>query len=119
MADLFSRSQVLEMVWIIAHANFDAWQVDYLFEAAMFGSILNGYDGLDKQRAPSFMISKDVCEQYQLAQNTPCYFDFEIMEDGKPHDTPYIGCPTIGPLERECLHVFSNPILLSSIPCRK
>ncbi|PNP56735.1 hypothetical protein THARTR1_03431 [Trichoderma harzianum] len=42
MADLFSRGQVLEMVWIIAHANFHAWQVNYLFEAAMFGSILDG-----------------------------------------------------------------------------
>ncbi|KAM0256057.1 hypothetical protein ACHAQJ_005256 [Trichoderma viride] len=42
MADLFSRGQVLEMVWIIAHANHHAWQVNYLFEAAMFGSILDG-----------------------------------------------------------------------------
>ncbi|EHK19777.1 uncharacterized protein TRIVIDRAFT_46883 [Trichoderma virens Gv29-8] len=42
MADLFSRGQVLEMVWLIAHANFHAWQVNYLFEAAMFGSILDG-----------------------------------------------------------------------------
>lgn len=42
MAELFSRGQVLEMVWIIAHANHHAWQVNYLFEAAMFGSILDG-----------------------------------------------------------------------------
>nr|WOD46323.1 hypothetical protein [Trichoderma atroviride] len=42
MAELFSRGQVLEMVWIIAHANHHAWQVNHLFEAAMFGSILDG-----------------------------------------------------------------------------
>ncbi|KAL7789141.1 hypothetical protein V8C37DRAFT_404078 [Trichoderma ceciliae] len=42
MADLFSRGQVLEMVWLIAHADHHAWQVNYLFEAAMFGSILDG-----------------------------------------------------------------------------
>ncbi|KAL6802664.1 hypothetical protein GGI42DRAFT_353777 [Trichoderma sp. SZMC 28013] len=42
MADLFSRGQVLEMIWIIAHAKFHAWQVDYLFEEAIFGSIQDG-----------------------------------------------------------------------------
>ncbi|KAF7508550.1 hypothetical protein GJ744_009099 [Endocarpon pusillum] len=42
MAELYSRGLVLEMVWLIAHANHHAWQVNYLFEAAMFGSILDG-----------------------------------------------------------------------------
>jgi len=42
MARLFSRGLVLEMVWLVAHANHHAWQVNYLFEAAMFGSILDG-----------------------------------------------------------------------------
>ncbi|KAG6007115.1 hypothetical protein E4U21_006299 [Claviceps maximensis] len=42
MARLFSKGLVLEMVWLIAHANHHAWQVNYLFEAAMFGSILDG-----------------------------------------------------------------------------
>ncbi|KAF4449086.1 hypothetical protein F53441_7598 [Fusarium austroafricanum] len=42
MAKLFSKGRVLEMVWLIAHANHHAWQVNYLFEAAMFGSILDG-----------------------------------------------------------------------------
>ncbi|KAH0499647.1 hypothetical protein TgHK011_006825 [Trichoderma gracile] len=54
MADLFSRGQVLEMVWIIAHANHHAWQVNHLFEAAMFGSILDGgklIGKLDRQEA--------------------------------------------------------------------
>ena len=42
MAELYSRGLVLEMVWLMAHANHHAWQVNYLFEAAMFGSILDG-----------------------------------------------------------------------------
>ncbi|WXC60324.1 hypothetical protein SNK03_006190 [Fusarium graminearum] len=42
MAKLFVKGQVLEMVWLIAHANHHAWQVNYMFEAAMFGSILDG-----------------------------------------------------------------------------
>ncbi|OAA32925.1 hypothetical protein AAL_00390 [Moelleriella libera RCEF 2490] len=42
MAKLFSKGLVLEMVWLIAHASHHAWQVNYLFEAAMFGSILDG-----------------------------------------------------------------------------
>ncbi|KAF5570153.1 hypothetical protein FPHYL_1429 [Fusarium phyllophilum] len=42
MAKLFAKGRVLEMVWLIAHANHHAWQVNYLFEAAMFGSILDG-----------------------------------------------------------------------------
>lgn len=42
MAELFSKGLVLEMVWLIAHASHHAWQVNYLFEAAMFGSILDG-----------------------------------------------------------------------------
>ncbi|KAG5952178.1 hypothetical protein E4U53_001449 [Claviceps sorghi] len=42
MARLFSKGMILEMVWLIAHANHHAWQVNYLFEAAMFGSILDG-----------------------------------------------------------------------------
>ncbi|QPG97689.1 hypothetical protein C2857_006722 [Epichloe festucae Fl1] len=42
MAQLFSKGLVVEMVWLIAHASHHAWQVNYLFEAAMFGSILDG-----------------------------------------------------------------------------
>ncbi|KAH6873885.1 hypothetical protein B0T10DRAFT_233769 [Thelonectria olida] len=42
MAKLYSQGLVLEMVWLIAHANHHAWQINYLFEAAMFGSILDG-----------------------------------------------------------------------------
>ncbi|KAG6302782.1 hypothetical protein E4U09_001926 [Claviceps aff. purpurea] len=48
MAQLFSRGSVLEMVWLIAHANHHAWQVNYLFEAAMFGSILDGGELIGK-----------------------------------------------------------------------
>ncbi|KAL4731839.1 hypothetical protein ACLX1H_000832 [Fusarium chlamydosporum] len=35
MAKLFAKGRVLEMVWLIAHANHHAWQVNYLFEAAI------------------------------------------------------------------------------------
>jgi hypothetical protein len=42
MAHLFSKGLVVEMVWLIAHPNQHAWQLNYLFEAAMFGSILDG-----------------------------------------------------------------------------
>ncbi|KAF5003199.1 hypothetical protein FDECE_10267 [Fusarium decemcellulare] len=42
MAKLFSKGLVLEMVWLIAHSDHHAWQINYLFEAAMFGSILDG-----------------------------------------------------------------------------
>lgn len=42
MAELHSKGFVLEMVWLLAHSNHHAWQVNYLFEAAMFGSILDG-----------------------------------------------------------------------------
>ncbi|KAG6037166.1 hypothetical protein E4U41_005300 [Claviceps citrina] len=42
MAQLFSKGIILETVWLITHANHHAWQVNYLFEAAMFGSILDG-----------------------------------------------------------------------------
>jgi hypothetical protein len=41
MALLFSKGLVIEMAWIIAHANQHAWQLNYLFEATMFGSILD------------------------------------------------------------------------------
>ena len=42
MAELYSQGLVLEMTWLIAHVSHHAWQVNYLFEAAMFGSILDG-----------------------------------------------------------------------------
>ncbi|KAG5995480.1 hypothetical protein E4U54_002851, partial [Claviceps lovelessii] len=48
MARLFSKGLILEMVWLIAHANHHAWQVNYLFEAAMFGSILDGGELIGK-----------------------------------------------------------------------
>lgn len=42
LAQLFSKSLVVEMAWLLAHASHHAWQVNYLYEAAMFGSILDG-----------------------------------------------------------------------------
>ena len=42
LAEVYSRGLVLETAWLVAHANHHAWQVNYLFEAAMFGSLLDG-----------------------------------------------------------------------------
>ncbi|XP_044432312.1 uncharacterized protein [Triticum aestivum] len=42
LARLFSNGLVDEMAWLLAHASHHAWQVNYLYEAAMFGSILDG-----------------------------------------------------------------------------
>ncbi|RYP77463.1 hypothetical protein DL769_003417 [Monosporascus sp. CRB-8-3] len=41
MAKAFSEGLILETTWLLAHANHHAWQVNYLFEAAMFGSLLD------------------------------------------------------------------------------
>uniref|UniRef100_A0ACD5Y022 Uncharacterized protein n=1 Tax=Avena sativa TaxID=4498 RepID=A0ACD5Y022_AVESA len=42
VTQLFSKGLVLEMAWLLAHASHHAWQVNYMYEAAMFGSILEG-----------------------------------------------------------------------------
>jgi len=42
MTQLFSKGLVVEMTWLLAHASHHAWQVNYMYEAAMFGSILDG-----------------------------------------------------------------------------
>jgi hypothetical protein len=41
MARAYSLGLVDEMAWLMAHANHHAWQVNRLFEAAMFGSLLD------------------------------------------------------------------------------
>ncbi|KAK9439529.1 hypothetical protein VB005_07685 [Metarhizium brunneum] len=41
MARSYSHGLVDEMTWLIAHASHHAWQVNRLFEAAMFGSLLD------------------------------------------------------------------------------
>jgi hypothetical protein len=41
LAKCYSLELVDEISWILAHANQHAWQVNYLFEAAMFGSLLD------------------------------------------------------------------------------
>ena len=48
MVQLFSKGLIDEMVWLVAHASHHAWQVNYLFEAAMFGSILDGGELIGK-----------------------------------------------------------------------
>ncbi|XP_051207722.1 uncharacterized protein [Lolium perenne] len=42
MTQLLSKGLVLELTWLLAHASHHAWQVNYMYEAAMFGSILDG-----------------------------------------------------------------------------
>ncbi|XP_020178480.1 uncharacterized protein [Aegilops tauschii subsp. strangulata] len=42
LVQIFSKGLVDEMAWLLAHASHHAWQVNYLYEAAMFGSILDG-----------------------------------------------------------------------------
>lgn len=41
MARAYSRGMIDELRWLLAHANQHAWQVSFLFEAAMFGSLLD------------------------------------------------------------------------------
>lgn len=41
MARAYSLGLVDEMTWLLAHAGHHAWQVNRLFEAAMFGSLLD------------------------------------------------------------------------------
>jgi FtsZ-binding cell division protein ZapB len=41
MATAYSNGLIDEMTWLTAHANHHAWQVNYLFQAAMFGSLLD------------------------------------------------------------------------------
>jgi hypothetical protein len=41
MAQAYHDGLVLEQQWLVAHACHHAWQVNYLMEAAMFGSLLD------------------------------------------------------------------------------
>ncbi|KAF3406254.1 hypothetical protein DPV78_000169 [Talaromyces pinophilus] len=41
VARAYSYALIDELAWFAAHASHHAWQVNYLFEAAMFGSILD------------------------------------------------------------------------------
>lgn len=41
MCQAYSQGLADEVAWLLAHASQHAWQVDYLFEAAMFGSLLD------------------------------------------------------------------------------
>jgi hypothetical protein len=41
MASAYSLGLIHEMSWLITHANHHAWQVNHMFEAAMFGSLLD------------------------------------------------------------------------------
>ncbi|KAN0070317.1 hypothetical protein V8E54_011898 [Elaphomyces granulatus] len=52
LARVYSLGLVDDMAWLLAHASQHAWQVNYLMEAAMFGSLLDdgGLEGkLDRR----------------------------------------------------------------------
>ena len=55
LAETLSKGLVYETTWLLAHGSHHAWQINYLFEAAMFGSILDGGElagKLDRKRRP-------------------------------------------------------------------
>lgn len=41
LAQAYSSGMILEMTWLLAHASQHAWQVNFMMEAAMFGSLLD------------------------------------------------------------------------------
>ena len=41
LAETYSLGLVIQVVWLTAHASQHAWQVNFLMEAAMFGSLLD------------------------------------------------------------------------------
>ncbi|KAI9036265.1 uncharacterized protein KD926_002130 [Aspergillus affinis] len=41
IAKAYSRGMIRELRWLMAHASHHAWQINYLLEAAMFGSLLD------------------------------------------------------------------------------
>lgn len=52
IAKVYSAGLIIELAWMVAHASHHAWQVNRLFEAAMFGSLLDdgGLEGkLDRR----------------------------------------------------------------------
>ncbi|KAF8182515.1 hypothetical protein K438DRAFT_1419766, partial [Mycena galopus ATCC 62051] len=52
LAETYARGLVRELAWLTSHANHHAWQVNYLNEAAMWGSFLD--DGALKGRLDRF-----------------------------------------------------------------
>ncbi|RDL32341.1 Uncharacterized protein BP5553_08797 [Venustampulla echinocandica] len=41
LAFAYSKGLFIELTWLCSHASHHAWQVNYMFEAAMFGSLLD------------------------------------------------------------------------------
>jgi hypothetical protein len=41
LAFAYSKGLFLELTWLCSHASHHAWQVNYMFEASMFGSLLD------------------------------------------------------------------------------
>ncbi|KAF7361633.1 hypothetical protein MVEN_00506600 [Mycena venus] len=57
LAETYAHRLVCEMVWLSAHATHHSWQVNYLMEAAMWGSFLD--DGRLNGRLDRFEGEKD------------------------------------------------------------
>ncbi|KAJ7448691.1 hypothetical protein B0H11DRAFT_340746 [Mycena galericulata] len=57
LAETYARGLVREMAWLSAHATHHSWQVNYLMEAAMWGSFLD--DGQLNGRLDRFEGEKD------------------------------------------------------------
>jgi hypothetical protein len=45
----------------------------------------------------SVAVSNDIVEKYGMPLRPDGYLVFEIMNDGRPHSRPWVGCPTVGP----------------------
>jgi hypothetical protein len=52
---------------------------------------------LNRVQSHNFHIPKTVFDAADLQRDTFGYLICEIMEDGGAHDTPWIGCPSLGP----------------------
>ncbi|CAG9952961.1 unnamed protein product [Clonostachys rosea f. rosea IK726] len=57
------------------------------------------YKASGKKRCTMFSISPETAAANNLRDITPIYLVFEIMQDKRPHDNPYLGCPKMGPFK--------------------
>lgn len=52
-----------------------------------------------KRSKRHFSISPETAAANNLRDLIPVYLVFEIMQDKRPHDNPYLGCPKMGPFK--------------------
>ncbi|CAH0037630.1 unnamed protein product [Clonostachys rhizophaga] len=65
---------------------------------ALYNSIK--YHASDKQnKHVEFMLGTSAVDENKLPSLLICYLVFEVMHDGKIHEHPWVGSPTIGPFE--------------------